>query len=180
MIFGALALNQSRLATALVIVFVLVSASVLLAGRLHPEPHLHKFGSILSTITLLLYVRIVLLVMFRRGRITWSRMQGGVCAYLLLGMAWASAYQTVEQFQPGAFQFQSVPANFDELISKLTYFSFCVLTTVGSGIAPVSPFARSLTMAEAVVGQLFPAILIGALVAMAMQAQAQAHTHPKP
>jgi hypothetical protein len=35
-------------------------------------------------------------------------------------------------------------------------------------------------MAEAVVGQLFPAILIGALVAMAMQAQAQAHTHPKP
>jgi hypothetical protein len=182
MIFGALALNQSRIATALVIIFVLVSASILLAGRLHPEPHLHKIGSILSTITLLLYVRIVLLVMFRRGRITWSRMQGGVCAYLLLGMAWASAYQTVEQFQPGAFQFQSVPANFDELISKLTYFSFCVLTTVGSSIAPVSPFARSLTMAEAVVGQLFPAILIGALVAMAMQAQAQAqaHTHLKP
>jgi Ion channel len=180
MIFGALALNQSRIATALLIIFVLVSASALLAGRIHPAPGLHKIGSILSTITLLLYVRIVLLVMFRRGRITWSRMQGGVCAYLLLGLAWASAYLTVELFRPGAFQFPMAPGDFDELISKLTYFSFCVLTTVGSNITPVSPVARSLTIAEAVVGQLFPAILIGALVAMAMQAQAQAQAHPKP
>jgi Ion channel len=179
MIFGALALNQSRIATALLVVFVLVGATTLLAGRIHPAPGLHRVGSILSTITLLLYVRIVLLVMFRRGRVTWSRMQGGVCAYLLLGMAWASAYQVVEQFRPGAFQFQTAPVNFDQLISKLTYFSFCVLTTVGSDIAPVSPIARALTIAEAVVGQLFPAILIGALVAMAMQAEAQRRTHPK-
>jgi hypothetical protein len=42
------------------------------------------------------------------------------------------------------------------------------LTTVGSEITPMSPIARSLTIAEALVGQLFPAILIGALVAMAM------------
>jgi hypothetical protein len=35
----------------------------------------------------------------------------------------------------------------------------------------VYPFARSLTTAEAIVGQLFPAILIGALVAMAMQSR---------
>jgi hypothetical protein len=59
----------------------------------------------------------------------------------------------------------------DQLTSKLTYFSFATLTTVGSDITPVYPFARSLTTAEAVVGQLFPAILIGALVAMAMQSR---------
>jgi hypothetical protein len=45
------------------------------------------------------------------------------------------------------------------------------LTTVGSTIAPVHPFARSLTIAEAIVGQLFPATLIGALVAMAMESR---------
>jgi hypothetical protein len=34
--------------------------------------------------------------------------------------------------------------------------------------------ARSLTIAEATMGQLFPAILIGALVAMAMQSRPKA------
>jgi hypothetical protein len=113
-----------------------------------------------------------LLVMFRQGRVSWSRIQGGICAYLLIGMAWASAFSLVEQVRPGSFHFVSAPANIDQLTSKLIYFSFATLTTVGFGdILPVLPFARSLAIAEAVVGQLFPAILIGALVAMAMQAR---------
>jgi hypothetical protein len=169
MIYGAIAANPSRIFRAFVIATVLGTAVVLAAGRLHPTPFLHLFGSVLATITLLLYVRIVLLVMFRTGPVTWSRIQGGVCAYLLLGMAWASAFQLLEQLRPGAFQFVSAPADLDQLTSKLTYFSFATLTTIGSDITPVHPFARSLTTAEAITGQLFPAILIGALVAMAMQ-----------
>ncbi len=173
MISGALAVNQSRLATVLVIVVVFVDGAVLGAGRMHPTPFLYQFGSILSTVTLLLYVRIVLLVMFRKGPITWSRIQGGVCAYLLLGMAWASAYQFVEQRYPGSIHFISQPADIDQLTSKLTYFSFGVLTSLGSDIAPVHPLVRSLTLSEAVVGQLCPALLMGALVAMAMQSRAK-------
>jgi hypothetical protein len=171
MISGSLAVNQRRVGTVLVIVVVFADAAVLGAGRLHPTAFLHQFGSILSTITLLLYVRIVLLVMFRKGPVTWSRIQGGVCAYLLLGMAWASAYQFLEQRYPGSIQFISQPADIDQLTSKLTYFSFGVLTSLGSDIAPLLPFARSLATGEAIVGQLFPALLIGTLVAMAMQAR---------
>jgi hypothetical protein len=173
MISGALAVNQSRIATAFVIVIVFAGAAVLGAGRIHPTPLLHQFGSVLSTITLLLYVRIVLLVMFRKGPVTWSRIQGGVCAYLLVGMAWASAYQFVEQRYPGSIQFVTAPADIDQLTSKLTYYSFGILTSLGSDIAPVHPFARSLTLGEAVVGQLCPAILMGALVAMAMQSRSK-------
>jgi hypothetical protein len=171
MISGSLVVNQSRMATALVVAVVLGSAAVLVAGRFHPTPLLHQLGSVLATITLLLYVRIVLLVMFRGGPVTWSRIQGGVCVYLLLGMAWASAYQFVEQRYPGSFQFVTAPVDIDQLTSKLTYFSFGTLTTVGSDISALHPYARSLTIAEAIVGQLFPAIFIGALVAMAMQSR---------
>jgi Ion channel len=171
MISGSLVVNQSRMATALVVAVVLGSATVLVAGRFHPTPLLHQLGSVLATITLLLYVRIVLLVMFRGGPVTWSRIQGGVCVYLLLGMAWASAYQFVEQRYPGSFQFVTAPVDIDQLTSKLTYFSFGTLTTVGSDISALHPYARSLTIAEAIVGQLFPAIFIGALVAMAMQSR---------
>jgi len=173
MISGSLVVNQSRMATGLTVAAVLTGAAILVAGRLHPSSVLHQWGSIFATITLLLYVRIVLLVMFRGGPVTWSRIQGGVCAYLLIGMAWASAYQFVEQRYPGAFQFVTPAVDIDQLTSKLTYFSFGTLTTVGSDIAALHPFARAMAVAEAIVGQLFPAIFIGALVAMAMQARSK-------
>ena len=170
MVYGAIAVTQRRIATILV-VFISVTAVVLGVARLHPTPFLRQLGSVLATVTLLLYLGIVLLVLFRGGPITWSRVQGGICSYLLLGMAWASSFQIVEQSRPGSFRFVTPPADFDQLISKLTYFSFCTLTTLGGDVTPISPIARSLTVAEAMVGQLFPAILIGALVAMAMQSR---------
>jgi Ion channel len=171
MVSGALAVEQSPGSKLFLVAAVLASAVVLGAGRLHPTPFLHQFGSVLSTATLLLYIRIVLLVMFRAGPMNWSRIQGGICAYLLLGMAWASAFQFVEQLHPGSFHFVNAPVGIDQLTSKLTYYSFATLTTLGSDISPMSPFARSLTIAESTVGQLFPAIFIGALVGMAMQSR---------
>lgn len=169
MISGTVVIDQSRMAKAFAIGIVLVSATVVGTGRLHPTPFLHLLGSAFVIVTLLLYVRIVLLVMFKKGPLTWGRIQGGVCVYLLIGMVWASAFQFLEQLHRGSFNFISAPRDLDQLTSKLTYFSFATLTTVGSTIAPVDPFARSLTIAEAVVGQLFPATLIAALVAMAMR-----------
>ncbi|MGB2666425.1 MAG: potassium channel family protein [Candidatus Acidiferrum sp.] len=175
MISGALAIKQNRIVTVITVALVIVGAVLLWAARFYPTPFFMIISSVFSTIILLLYVRIVLLVMFREGPVTWSRIQGGICAYLLLGMAWASAFNVVEQIHPGAFHFVTGPGNIDQLTLKLIYFSFATLTTVGFGdILPVHPFARSLAIAEAIVGQLFPAILIGALVAMAMQAR------PKP
>jgi Ion channel len=170
MVSGALVMNQSRLLTGITVGIVILGASVLWVSRIYPASLLVQFSSAFSVLVFLLYVRIVLLVMFRQGPVSWSRIQGGICAYLLIGMAWASAFALVEQIHPGSFHFVSQPENIDELSSKLIYFSFATLTTVGFGdVLPVYPFARSLAIAEAIVGQLFPAILIGALVAMAMR-----------
>jgi hypothetical protein len=171
MLFAAFAVSQSRIDTIAVSALVAVTGILLSVARFHPTFLLHQLGSVLTTITLLVYIRIVLVVMFRAGPVTWSRIQGGISAYLLVGMAWASAFQIVEQSQPGSFHFVTAPASFDQLISKLTYFSFCTLTTVGGEVSPVSPVARSMTIAEAAIGQLFPAILIAALVAMAINSQ---------
>lgn len=179
MIYGALAVDQSRMATVFVVVVVLVNAAVLVTGRIHPTRTFHELGSALTTLSVILYTRIVLLVMFRRGPVTWSRIQGAVCAYLLIGLAWGSAYELLEYLHPGSFHLVSAAEDIDQLTSKLTYFSFSTLTTVGFGdIIPLSPFARSLAIAEAIIGQLFPAILIGALVAMAMQVHLSAAERP--
>jgi Ion channel len=174
MIYAALVVKQSRLDTILVIAVVLATAVVLGMGRLHPTVFLHELGSVLATVTLLLFIRIVLLVVFRGGPVTWSRIQGGICIYLLLGLVWASTFQLLEQVRPGSFHFVHVPTDIDQLTAKFTYFSFATLTTVGFGdVLPLDLFARSLAIAEAVVGQLFPAIFIGALVALAMQSRSK-------
>ena len=51
-------------------------------------------------------------------------------------------------------------------------FSFSTLTSVSYGDAyPVHRIARSLATAEALIGQLYPAILIATLVGMALQSR---------
>jgi len=111
---------------------------------------------------------VVLAQVFREGRITFHRIRGAVAAYLLLGLAWAFAYEMVALESPGAF---TMPATDTvaghELISPFVYFSFVTLTTVGYGdVTPIHPFARSLVTLEALVGQLFPATLLARLVSM--------------
>ena len=170
MVSAALAAGRSRPGTWAAIVAIVLGTAALWTGILYPTPFFQRTSSLLVMLADLIYARIVLLVMFRQGPVTWSRIQGGGCAYLLLGMAWAGAYQFLEQIHPGAVHFATQPVDVSDLTAKMAYFSFCTLTTVGYGdITPVHPFARSLAIAESVTGQLFPAVMIGALVAMAMQ-----------
>jgi hypothetical protein len=80
---------------------------------------------------------------------------------------WAGVYETIHGIWPDAFRFTDPPQNRTEVTTSLAYYSFVTLTTMGYGdITPVHPTARSAAVVEALVGQLFPAILIARLVAM--------------
>ena len=53
------------------------------------------------------------------------------------------------------------------------YFSFVTLTTLGYGdILPLTDRARSLAYLEAVIGQIYLAVLVGKLVGMFVSAKA--------
>ena len=97
---------------------------------------------------------------------------GGVAAYLLLGVTWAFGYKLLLEIIPNAIHFQT-PLTAGVATGepgRLIYFSFETLTTVAFGDAyPVHRIARSLAIAEALIGQLYPAILIATLVGMALQ-----------
>ena len=118
-----------------------------------------------ATIVASVMIIIVLLVqVFRAGRVTHVRIQGAIAAYLLLGAAYAHAYHITEILHPGSFAFPS-----GELFSAVDwiYFSFVTLTTVGYGdVTPVLPIARTLAVGEALTGQLYLAVMISRLVAM--------------
>ena len=56
----------------------------------------------------------------------------------------------------------------------MIYLSFVTFTSTGYGdIVPVHPLARSLCNLEAVIGQLYPAILIGRLVTLELRESQQ-------
>jgi hypothetical protein len=161
---GVLALSEHGLAWRLLMAVAVVAIGVFLASWMVPvaEPVIRVAE--LASLALLLVV--VLGQTFRAGPVTAHRIQGGIAAYLLLGVAWAEAYGLVDTVYPGAFTGAA-----GDTVGKRSwvYFSFVTLTTVGYGdIVPVHPAARSLAMLEAVTGPLYLAILLARLVSLAV------------
>jgi hypothetical protein len=106
---------------------------------------------------------------FAAGRVTYHRVIGAVLLYLTIGFVFVALFTLVGALYPGSFSGLPV-ADRGSLPSDLVYFSFTTLTTLGYGdIAPAHPFARSLSNVEAIVGQLYPAILLARIVSLQLQ-----------
>ena len=122
------------------------------------------FGQSAAALLLAAVTMFVLRRVFAPGRVTADRIVAAMCAYLFLGMFWATLFALIHEFVPAAFHF---PEGTSVHPTDFTYFSFVTLTTLGYGdITPVSPLARSLAYMEAVFGQIFIAVVIARLVAL--------------
>jgi len=139
-------------------------------AHLVPSPEIRSVGAFSVIVCLGLLTGVVLAQVLRAGPITWHRIQGAIAAYLLLGLTWAFAYEFVLIQVPASFQPADLGGEKGPVMINLVYFSFVTLTTVGYGdITPVHPIVRSLANLESLIGQLYPAILIGRLVSMELQ-----------
>jgi Ion channel len=105
---------------------------------------------------------------FRFERVTSSTIFGALCIYLLIGFSFTNLYMFVAKLQPWSFYL--VPGvNIHQTVefSDLIYYSFGSMTSLGSsGIIPVSPVVRSLSIVEAILGLLYLAVLVSRLVGM--------------
>ena len=143
------------------VLFVLVVAALVVRWGPFSPP----VRAVAALVTVVAMAFVVLVQAFRAGPVNVHRIQGAVAAYLLLGLAWALAYEIVALVATGAFSAAS-PA--EPARGRFIYFSFVTLSTLGYGdVTPVHPVARSLALAEALTGQLYPAILLGRLVSLA-------------
>lgn len=91
-----------------------------------------------------------------------------VCAYLLLGLLWASLYGFLEHLSPGIIFVTNNTSDIHTLTSnEIIYYSYTTLTTLGYGdITPLTAEGRMVAILEAIVGQLFIAFLVARLVAI--------------
>jgi voltage-gated potassium channel len=103
---------------------------------------------------------------FSPGSITMNKLMGGVCLYLLLGLTWNIFYVFAFEADPTSFTgISELTISNENVYWDMTYFSFVTLTTLGYGdIQPVGAIAKVLAYSEAIVGEIYIAVLIGALV----------------
>ncbi len=167
---GLLTITSRRSIQAVLALFVALALATRWAHLVAGIPELKLLDWSFMMACTMAFLVIVLRQVYREGPVTAHRIQGSVAAYLLLSIIFASAYSVVEHLHPGSFQI-SVPALSEEFDGRVNwsfyYFSVVTLTTTGYGdITPVSPVARTLVMMEALIGQLYPAILIARLVSL--------------
>lgn len=87
---------------------------------------------------------------------------GAASAYIFIGLFFASVNALLVQVDPHGMKLSDDDT---PVIYQLVYFSFVTLTTVGYGdILPTSDATRMLAAYEAIVGQVFVAIVVGLLV----------------
>jgi hypothetical protein len=116
----------------------------------------------------------ILSTIMKSEKVRTETIYAAICVYLLLGIIWMMLFSVIEIIEPGSFllggapvvDWQGEPVR-RNVFSNFVYYSFVTLTTLGYGdITPVSPQARGLSSLEAVVGQLYIAVLIARLVGM--------------
>ncbi len=131
------------------------------------HPVTRVMESVLYSVFFLRITAIILRQVFAPARVTVNEVLGACSVYLVLAIIWAHVFHIVAVLAPGSFQGINVSENEGALQSDLLYFSLTTLTTLGIGdMLPVVRLARMLTALEAVVGQLFLAVLIGRFVGM--------------
>src|SRR6185295_11491003 len=111
---------------------------------------------------------VVLREVFRASTKEVDAVMGALCGFLLILIVFMRLHGLLESLAPGSYQASGSPLSGSsnaQLVAIFQYFSTVTLTTVGFGdVVPVMPAARLVTGLEAIVGQLYLAVVIATLV----------------
>lgn len=148
---------------------------------------------VLIALTMFVYwsLQRLLRLLAREAVVNRDVIGGAIAGYLLLGVCGGLLLTVVETLQPGSFQnlihearhvrATIVPSEslgrmiWDLDYSRINYFAFVSLTTVGYGdIVPVKPLAETVSVSLSMVGPMYLAMVMGLLISrFTVQAQQQ-------
>jgi Ion channel len=135
-----------------------------LAGHMLGRSELEITSGALTALLGGLCVVLGVISLFRSSEITFSSLLVAMSVYLLMGAMFGLVFDLCHQVEPAWFH-GVTPAGRAAVTAELIYFSLGTLTGTAYGdILPVQPIVRALTNVEAVVGQLYIAVLVARLV----------------
>jgi hypothetical protein len=168
-VFGALSVSQHPTGRLVFGGLALAAVGFIWVDYFFPALNLGT-GRVLAGMVAIGYLVVLLLRhIFSKGAITYHRICGAIAVYLLVALIWSEIYLLILGFDPGALVLppEVLYGSLDRLQAQMFYFSVVTLTTLGYGdIVPVSASAQLAAMLEALIGQLYPTILLAWLVSM--------------
>jgi hypothetical protein len=170
---GLQSMVRQKLLKSILSVFVVLSIITNIACDLFDLSSLTAWDFVFSTFAVTGMFIVTLWMVYQDGPVTAHRIRGSIAAYLLLSVLFAKTYALINYIDPLAFNISTALTQFRVGNQEaFYYFSVVTLTTAGFGdITPIAPSARSFVMAEALIGQLYPAILIARLVSLSVAAK---------
>jgi voltage-gated potassium channel Kch len=149
---------------------LVVGLAIMLEARLWPlDPRVSRVLEDSISMGLFLWVLVVVLrEVFRTTTTERDAVVGALCGFVLILAVFTRLHGLLEALYPGSYHADGPPLaeRSDVMLTAFfQYFSTITVTTVGFGdIVPVTPAARLATGLEAIVGQLYLAVVIATLV----------------
>jgi len=104
------------------------------------------------------------------GDIDGNKIIGSLTLYMLLGLIWAVIYMLIVIIDPGSFSGLEIH-NWQEGFSRIAYYSFVTLTTLGYGdILPKNHIAEFFVYMESIIGVFYMAIIVSSLISLRLAA----------
>lgn len=108
---------------------------------------------------------------FTAKRVSWNTVSAALCIYLLFGIGYGLLYCLLFILDPGSFSLsiaKGTPLLFEsESLITGIYYSLVTMTTLGYGdVIPATPVTRMAAAVQALLGQLYVAVLVARLVGM--------------
>jgi hypothetical protein len=160
----------------LTLIVLLQNALSAESGMLMVSTTLEVARTISIFLLLTLGIVVVLSRVLDRGLVTVDKVCGAISVYLLMGMAWGMIYVLISILQPGSFHlpelntagvFEPAQGRYDISLADFIYLSFVTLSTLGYGdITPTTIPAQTVVWMEAILGQIYLAVLIARLVSL--------------
>jgi hypothetical protein len=106
----------------------------------------------------------IVLILARVDRVNEAVLSLGAAGYVHLGLTGGQLATALEVLNPGSFSLgRMLPG--EELIERLSYFSFITLGTLGYGdVLPATALAESLAVALSIASTFYVSLLIGLLL----------------
>jgi len=175
LIAAAATVSQSRRQSRMAVIFAATCLLFALAADQLDSSGLTICQYVLTICFLAFVIRLIVAALFEVKVVDYDTIAASISGYLLIGVLFAVVYSLGNRLiedKPfilnGANETSAVEFDFGGAGTATSlYFSFVTLTTLGYGdFTPTTMPARMLTMAEAIIGQLYLVVLIARLVGL--------------